>query len=218
MSIGVGFAEGPKHLDPATGRQRGGLPGHPALADARWSDHVHDTTAATDRTVHEGVDGSHLPAPADQARLGAPDHAISWADPHQPAHAHRFVGTLDVHPLRFGQHGGVLDEPRGRLRQHHPAGRRHRFHPLREPDLLADRGIPQRPRTDLTGDHPARIQANPQPQLDTVAALHLGREPVGLLLDGQRGQARPKSVILQRNWGAEHRHHPVAGVLHAPPP
>ena len=47
---------------------------------------------------------------------------------------------------------------------------------------------------------------------------HLGRQPVRLLLDGQRGQTCPKSVILQRNWGAEHRHHPVAGVLHGPPP
>ena len=46
--------------------------------------------------------------------------------------------------------------------------------------------------------------------------LHLGRQPVGFLLDGQRGQAPPKSVILQRNWGAEERHHAVAGVLNGP--
>ena len=37
---------------------------------------------------------------------------------------------------------------------------------------------------------------------------------VGLLLDGHRGHARAKSVILQRNWSAKDRHHPVAGVLH----
>ena len=76
---GVRLAEGPEHLDPATGRQRRGLPGHPALADARRSHHIHDTTAATDRAVHHGVEGRHLPAPTDQARLGAPDQAIPRA-------------------------------------------------------------------------------------------------------------------------------------------
>ncbi len=76
--------------------------------------------------------GRHLPAPTDQARLGAPDQAIPRADRHQPARAHRFVGPLDAHPLRFSQHHGVLDQPRGGLRQHHPARGRHRFHPLRQ--------------------------------------------------------------------------------------
>ena len=145
-----------------------------------------------------------------------PDLAISRADRHQPASAHRFVGPLDAHPLRFSQHHGVLDQPRGRLRQHHPARGRHRFHPLRKPDRLAGRGVSQRPRTDLTGDHPTRIQAHPHPQSHAVAAPHFGRQPVRLLLDGQRGQAPPKSMILQRNRGAEDRHHPVAGVLHGP--
>ncbi len=131
-------------------------------------------------------------------------------------HAHRFVGSLDAHPRRFSQHHGVLDQPRGRLRQHHPARGRHRFHPLRKPYRLAGRGVAQQPRTDLTGDHPTRIQAHPHPQRHAIAALHLGRQPVRLLLDGQRGKAAPKSMILQRNWGAEQRHHPVAGVLHGP--
>ena len=71
------FAEGPKHLDPASGCQRCSLPGHPGLADARRSHHIHDTTAATDRAVHDGVEGGHLPAPTDQARLGATDQAIA---------------------------------------------------------------------------------------------------------------------------------------------
>ena len=35
------------------------------------SHHVHDATAPTDRAVHHGVKGRHLPAPTDQARLGA---------------------------------------------------------------------------------------------------------------------------------------------------
>ncbi len=67
------LAEGPKHLDSATGSQRRGLPGDPALTDARRSDHVHDGAAAVDRTVDDGVERRHLPAPADQADVGTPD-------------------------------------------------------------------------------------------------------------------------------------------------
>ena len=212
----MGLAEGPKDFDPASGRQRRGFPGHPALADARRSHHIHHTTAATDRAVHHGVQGRHLPASTDQACFGAPGQAIPRADPHQPARGNRFVGPLDAHPFRFGQHHGVLDEPRGRLREHHPARGRHRFHPLGEPDRLADRGVAQRPRTDLTGDHPTRIQSHPQLQSHAIAAGHLGREPVRHLLDGQRSQTCSKSMILQRNWGAEQRHHSVTRVFHGP--
>ena len=75
----MGFAEGPDYFDPATGRQRHDLPGHPGLADARRSHHVHDTTAAIDRPVHYGVNGGHLRAPPDQAGLGAPAQAIARA-------------------------------------------------------------------------------------------------------------------------------------------
>ncbi len=70
---GVGFAEGPKHLDPASCRDCGGLPGHPALADAWRSHHIHHTAATTDRAVHDRVQSRHLPTPTDQARLGAAD-------------------------------------------------------------------------------------------------------------------------------------------------
>jgi hypothetical protein len=48
----------------------------------------------------------------------------------------------------------------------------------------------------------------------TIEEGHLDRQPVGILLDGRRGHTRAKSLILQRDWGAEQRHHPVAGVLH----
>ena len=163
------LAEGPKHLDPAPGRQRRGLPRHPGLADARRPHHIHHTTAATDRPLQQGVDSGHLPAPTNQARLGASDQPIPRADRHQPARAHRVVGPLDAHPLRFTQDHGVLHQPRGRLRQHHPARGGHRFHPLRQSDLLADRGVPQRPRTDLTGDHPTGVKSHPHLEVHTVA-------------------------------------------------
>ncbi len=213
---GVRLAKGPKHLEPPTGRQRGSLPRYPGFTDARRSHHVHDPAAATDRAVHKGVEGSHLPAPTDQVRIGAPELAFAWADGQQAARAHRFVCPLDVHPFGFGQQHGVLDQPRGRLREHHPARGRHRFHPLGKTDGLAGRGVAQGSRTDVTGDHPTGVQAHPQLQCHAIAALHLGCQSARLVLDGQRRKARPKSVILQRNWGAEQRHHPVARLLRGP--
>ena len=85
-------------------------------------------------------------------------------DGQQPPSAHRRVGTLDTYQLGLTQHRGVLHQPRGGVAEHHRAGRRHRLHPLGHPDLLTDGGVAQRIRTDLTGDHLARIQPYPQPQ------------------------------------------------------
>ena len=85
-----------------------------------------------------------------------------------------------------------------------------------KPDRLAGRGVAQRPRTDVACDHPTRIQTHPQLQRDSVAARYLGRQLFRIVLDGERRKACPKSVILQRNWGAEQRHHPVAVVFDGP--
>ena len=93
--------------------------------------------------VHYGVEGRHLPVPTDQARLGAPDQAIPRSDRHQPARAHRFVGTLDVHPLRFGQHTMCSTSRAVDSESITAPGGRSRFHPLGHPDLLADRGVAQ---------------------------------------------------------------------------
>ncbi len=83
---------------------------------------------------------------------------------------YRIVGALDAHHFRFAQHGGVLDQPGGGLAEHHAARRRHRLHPLRHPDLLADGGVAQRARADLTGDHLAGIQSRPARRIHPVAA------------------------------------------------
>jgi hypothetical protein len=69
--------------------------------------------------------------------------------------------------------------------KHHPARWSDRFHPLSHSDLLTDRGVTERTRTDLTGDHLTGVQAHPQPQVDTVAILDLGREPLRFLLNAQ---------------------------------
>ena len=118
----------------ASGRGRGGLPGHPAFADARRSHDIDHATAGTDGAVRKGVEGRHLPAPTDQTRLGAAAAASARADRHQSAHRNRFIRPLDVRLLGFTQQHDVLDQPSGRLGQHHPARRGHRFHPLRQPD------------------------------------------------------------------------------------
>ena len=84
------------------------------------------------------------------------------------------------------------------------------------PTVLARRGVPERPGTELTGDHPTRIQTYPHSQSHAIAAMYIGRQPLGFLLDRQGGEAGAKGVILQRNRGAEQRHHAVAVVLHGP--
>jgi len=106
--------------------------------------------------------------------------------------------------------------------QHHPArGVPTRFHPLRKPDRLAGRGVPQRPRADLARPITRpRIQAHPQPQTHPQSRrLYFGR-PTGFASSWD-GQTRPdnsaKCMILQRNRGAPNSAiNPVAGVLHAP--
>ena len=210
---GVGFAEGPKHLDPTAGRQLHDLPRHPALADARRSHHVHDATVAADRAVDDRVEDRHLPVPADQAGLGAPDHTIPRSDRHQLAHRHRLVGPLDAHQLGVLQDRGVLDQKSGGLTEHHPTRRSDRLHPLRIPDRLADRGVTRYTRTHLTGNDPARIQAHPQLQRDFVTTSHLGGEMPSLSLNVQRSQTRPDCVILQRHRRAEQRHQTITGEL-----
>ena len=127
--------------------------------------------------------------------------------------AHRFVGTLDPNQLRLTESRCALNQSRGGRAEHHPARRSDRFHPLRHPDLLTDRGVTERARTDLTGDHLTGVQAHPQLQVDTVAVLDLGGKPLRLLLNAQRRQTGANSVILQRHRRAEHRHDPVAGEL-----
>jgi hypothetical protein len=101
----------------------------------------------------------------------------------------------------------------GGLAEHHRTRRGDRLHPLRQPDLLADRGVTQDARTDLTGNHLARIQAHPQEKIDAVTVVHLGGKALGLSLDAQGRQACADGVILQRYWRPEYRHQAVTGEL-----
>ena len=102
---------------------------------------------------------------------------------------------------------------RGGFADHDPARRRGRFHPLGHPHLDPDGGVAPGPGVDFAGDHLAGIQADPQPQVDAVAAVRLRRPARHLVLDVEGGPAGPKSVVLQRDRRAEHRHDAVAGEL-----
>ena len=85
---------------------------------------------------------------------------------------------LILHQLRFAQHGGMFDQSRGGLAEHHPARWGNRFHALSHPDLLTDRGVTQSTRTDFTGDHLTGVRADSQPQVHTVAVVDLDGKPV----------------------------------------
>ena len=126
---------------------------------------------------------------------------------------HRLVGTLNADHLRLAQGHCAINQPGGGCAEHHPTRRGDRLHPLRHPDLLTDSGVTERPRTDLPGDHLTGVQAHPQPQVDPVAIVDLGGEPLRFLLNAQRRQAGTNSMVLQRDWCAEHRHDAVAREL-----
>ena len=172
MSPRVRLAEGPKHLDATTGRQRRGLAGRPGSCRC---------PAVPPRSRHRrghrsrGPRRHRVPPSPSAGRPGWPRRARRDPPAGLIATSRRArtgsSAPLILHPLRFGQRHGVLDQPRGRLRQHHPARRCRRFHPLRKPDRLAGRDVAQRPRTDLAGDHPTRVQAHPQLQGHTVAVV-----------------------------------------------
>ncbi len=118
---------------------------------------------------------------------------------------------LDLNQLRLAERHIAFNQPRGGRREHHPARRSDRFHPLRHPDLLTNRGVTESSRTDFPGNHLTGVQAHPQLQLHTVPLSDIGGKLLRLLLNPQRRQAGAKSVILQRDWRTEHRHDAVAG-------
>jgi hypothetical protein len=118
---GMRLAKGPEHLDAAIGRQCRGLPCYSALADAWGPHHVDDTTAAGDRALHHFLEDRHSqrrPTRLASARPTIPSRGLIAKS--------RRVNTGSSDPLMpqpfwFSQLHAVLDQPRGRLRQHHCA-------------------------------------------------------------------------------------------------
>ena len=203
---------------PRATRHRRNLTHQTALADARWPHHTDHSAMAIDCAVQQALDGGHLPPPTDQIRLSTPDGVMPFAHAQQAMGGHWLLGTLDANHLWLTESRCAIDESRGRRAQHHPAGRSDRLHPLSHPDLLADGGVTERPRTDLTSDHLTRVQADPQLQLDTVAVLDVDGKPLRFLLNAQGRQAGTNSVVLQCHRRTEHRHDAVAGELATVPP
>jgi len=121
------------------------------------------------------------------------------------------LGTLDVNQFGFAESHCAIDQPRGGLAEHYTARWSYRLHPLSHSDLLTDRGVTERTRTDLTDDHLTGIKSHPQQQLHTVAVMKVDRKPLRLLLKAQCSHARACCVILQRHRRTKHRHDPVTG-------
>ncbi len=143
---GVRFAEGPKHLHPTPGRR------HRPSAPPRPNPQPH-TTAATDRALHHGVPRRRL-LQTDQARLGAPDRPSRG-----PIATTRRANTLDAHLLPVSP----ASRRARRVARWTPTASAggHRFHPLRQPDLLADRGVPSDPNRSHRRS-PTRAKPHPR--------------------------------------------------------
>ena len=71
------------------------------------------------------------------------------------------IGALDVHQLRFAEHGHVTDQMCGGLAEHHSARRSGRFHPLRHPDVHTDGGVTPWARIDVANDDLTGVQSDP---------------------------------------------------------
>src|SRR5262249_1559376 len=147
------------------------------------------SAVAVDRTLQQALDGRQLPPPTDQTRLSTLSSAKPVSYAQQPVGGHWFLGTLDLDHLRFTEHRCALDQSRRGGAEYYPTGRRNRLHPLRHPDLRTDRGVTESPRTDLTNDHLTRVQAHPQPQVDSVAIVDLGGQSGSRILNAQGRQA-----------------------------
>ena len=83
----------------------------------------------------------------------------------QPLSRDGLIGPLDLHQLAFAQGRRAINQPLGGRREHHPARRSNRFHPLSHLHLLTDGGVTEWAGTDFTGDHLARVQAHPQQEV-----------------------------------------------------
>ena len=158
-------------------------------------------------------DGAHFPLTSHQRGLKTTDPAWLRRHPQQLPRWHRILGTLDVHQLRLTQHRRTLNQARSRCTEHHPTRRRHRLHPLRHAHLLTNRGVTPSTRTDLTRNNLPGIEAYPQPQVNTVVALNLNRQPRDLVLNTERRQTGAHRVILQGRRCAKDGHDAVAGEL-----
>jgi len=123
------------------------------------------------------------------------------------------VGTLYLNEFGLAEDGRVFNQSGGRFAEHHSTWRGNRFHALSHSHLLADRRIPHWAGTDFARDHLTRVEAYPQPELDSVASLHLERNSLCRLLNLKCREAGAKGMVLQCDRCAEHRHDAVAGEL-----
>ncbi len=207
----VRLAKGSEHPHITPTRNRCDLTRQTALADAGWPDHTDHSTVAIDCAVQQTLDGGQLPPSTDKIRRRPLDSALAFTYAHQAMGGNWFLGTLNTDHLRFTESRCAINKSRGGRREHHPARRSNRLHPLSHPHLLTNSGVTERPRTHFTGDHLTRVQADPQLQLDTVAVLDVDGEPLRLVLDTEGRQTGANGVILQRHRCPEHGHDAVAG-------
>ena len=179
----------------------------PCLADPRIPEDRHELRFPPVLDLFVGsLEHLHLLVPADEGPAEAPD--ATWTHKREPAHE---ASAFDPFRLPFG-----LD--RLRLRELERTARGC-DRPLADKDLAwLGRLLQSRRHVDgvagdegaalarLADDDLAGVDADPQRER---LAEQLAQAP----LHRQRPVQRPLGVILERNGGAEHRHHGVAGEL-----
>ena len=148
------------------------------LADARRPGYTNHTSPSADRSIQEACDRCDFQLAPYQRALQGVTSLRPVGHAKKTTGQHRNIAALEVHLLGVGQQGGVLNKSGGGFAEHHPARRRHRFHPLRHPDLLTDCGVGERSRTDFTRDHLTGVQSHPQLEVHTVALSDVDSKPL----------------------------------------
>jgi len=77
---------------------------------------------AADRSIQHAGDGVQLDVASHQSRLRWTRRLVIHSDTQEAMRRHRLVAALDTHQLRFAQHGGMFNQSRGGITEHHPPG------------------------------------------------------------------------------------------------
>ena len=144
-------------------RQGGDLAHETAFADPGRPDDAYYRAVAIDRSVEHALNAGHLPWPPHESRFGPRDTARGSA-----MRSSRWAVTgPSARLIRTSSGSAQLAAPSTRRAvdsaEHHPTGRGDRFHPLRHPHLLTERGVTQVAEPISTGDDLAGVKADPQP-------------------------------------------------------
>ena len=138
-----------------------------ALADAWLPYDAEHRAASSLRAIHGAAQCIHLAITADQGRLRSVPGSLRCHRQQAPRW-YRLRDVFDPHHFGFAHLDDTLDETGGRRTQHDSARRCDRLHPLCHSDMGSDCRVTAWGRTHFARNHLARVQSDPQVELNVV--------------------------------------------------